>query len=229
MVVQVIESLAHGEIEQADRIHASQFQMGAVVMRISVLLQLAERKPLGTERDHTAQSVIDASFLLKLERFAGFPVTVQVQNGRNLAGQRFGLIGNRRCPKAGYDFVPELAHAVALARLHHARILISQRRDYPLPGPAVENDVIQQMGTQSPGFSRPCGRGLRRDRLDEISQQISAELKLNQAGRLDRLRQRPGELLRARLATKQGSATREEDKNAGAYRESVAQEARAQP
>src|SRR5262249_31856311 len=118
--------------------------MGAEGVLVSLLEQLAAAQPFQVQRDDSTQGLIDTSFLLVFDRLARRPyMSVDVQDGRNLALYRFGLVEDGGACKPRNDLVAQLANPVARAAGKRAHILESRSRLDPILGPAVKHHLVQ--------------------------------------------------------------------------------------
>src|SRR5207249_6887745 len=95
MSVEVIETPAHLEKKQTERVHARQIQVRAEPVRISLFGELAKVEPFHVQRQDAVLGEVDAALLLVLNRLPGRPhVYVHVQNGRDFPVEVLRLVKN---------------------------------------------------------------------------------------------------------------------------------------
>ena len=147
-------------------------------MLVFFVSQLAKGQPFQVQSQHASFSQIDAALLLVLNRFSrSTHVSVDIQNCRKLASDILRLIQNGGGLKARHDFVAELACSVSLSGMDQPEVFELRRGGHPFLGPAVKDNVLQQVLTQTLGFCRPLqGRG-RSGRLGDPLQKILPQLK----------------------------------------------------
>src|SRR5579872_556777 len=110
MLVQVVQTAAHCQVEQAELISADQIEMSAIPMLVELVTQFPERKPLQIQRENAVPGERDAALLFIFDRLArSTHMTVHVQDCRNFAVKVERLVENRSRLEPRNDLVPQLA------------------------------------------------------------------------------------------------------------------------
>ena len=73
MVVQIIQPLAHRQVEQSQFVCPDQVQMPPDTSAVPFMAQFAEREPLKVQRENAVPGESDTTLLLVLDDFPGGP------------------------------------------------------------------------------------------------------------------------------------------------------------
>ena len=150
MLIEKVQSLAHGKIEQTHAVCADQIQMRSEPMAVFEVQQFAIAEPLQVQRDNSVAGEIDASLLLVFHRFARRSyVAIHVQNGGALALDLLGFVQNPNGLKSGDDLVADFSNAVPRAGWNGTEVLRFQGRVDPFTRPAVKNYIVQHAAANS--------------------------------------------------------------------------------
>ena len=200
VVREIVEALAHLEVEQPLGIRADQIQMRAKPVRILRVRKLAKREPFEVERQYPVLGEIDTPFLLV---FNGLPqrpdVPVDVHDARNFPFEFFGLIEQRNGIKPGNDFVPQLANPIAPARLDHPHVFEFRCGIHPLRRPTMEDHDVEQLPAQAILLRSPLVFAGCRRRRRHTAKQILLQPEDRDLRRYNRLGENLADLLRLRL------------------------------
>ena len=181
---EIVQPLAHGEIEETDAVGSGEVEMRPIPVGVVRLGEFAEGEPLEIERIDALERLIDTALLLVLDGLAGrADVAVNVENARRArSGRLGGFVEQGRAPQAGDNFVAQLADAVAFA-VERAGVFEARRGVHPFLGPAVEDDVVEDVAPEALRFPCPrCGVA-RLGKLGHTRLEMTLQLILHDLGR----------------------------------------------
>ena len=141
-------------------------------------VQLAAIQPLKAQSNNASLGEINTSFLLVLGSLAQLQlVPVGVEDGRDLPGDILRLVKDRRGLKTRDNFVTKLADPVSLPGFDGPEIFELGWRFHPGFGPAVEDNVLEQMFADTLRLSAPLGGALGHRKPGDALEQILPDLK----------------------------------------------------
>ena len=183
MLFQVIESLPHGQVEEADGVGSHQVEMGSEPMRILGMGQLAAGQPFQIQRHHAPAGQADASLLLVFDGLAGASdVAVHVEDRWQGTPVSCRFVEERRDLETGQNLQEELSEAVALVLLRRIDLMETKRGLYPFSRPAAIDDVPEQLSAGVVRLSCPFFRTVGEWRqLWRTGQQVFAEQVVKQS------------------------------------------------
>ena len=183
MLLQVIEPLAHGQVEESDGVGSHQVEMGSEPMRILGMGQLAAGQPFQTQRQHAAACQADASLLLVLDGLAGASdVAVHVEDRWQGTPVSCRFVEERRDLEAGKNLQEELSEAVSAVSLRRTDLTETKRGLYPFRGPSAKDHLAEQLSSGVVRLSCPFFRTVGEWRqLWRTGQQVFAEQVVKQS------------------------------------------------
>ena len=218
VLVQVVEPLAHREIEEPELVHADEVEVRRVPVRVALARELSESEPFEVQREDAVSRQRDAALLLVLDGLPRGPdVAVDVEDRGPPGGGAGWLVEERGREEPGHDLVAQLADPIAGA-LDDARLLEPWRGLHPLSRPAVEDDVGEQLSSQPLRGLGPLDRRARRGRFRHARHDVLAQLVQRDRGREDLLAQDGLERVGLRLGEREqgsGECEREQPWPAG--------------